>query len=464
MPGRQRRSAVASGPNHQGKNVSQDPPHTDGGHDAYAVLRFRDFRFLVSSNFLSSLAQAMISVTVGWELYDRTGSALALGMVGLVQIVPNVLVSLPAGQYVDRTDQQRVAVLATALVSLAAAGLAFASFTEAPYWLIYIFLFFIGIARAFRSPTQGALLAAIIPSSHFSGAAAWSSSASQTASVLGPALGGIGVAVAGAPGPVYTASAVMLAIATFGLTVLNPRPIERSREKLSVDSLLTGLRFLYRTKVLFAGTMLDMVGVLFGGAMALLPIFAEDVLEVGSTGLGFLRAAPAIGAVLTSLAVAHKGPFKKAGPTFLLTVVGFGAATVLFGFSRSMALSLVALALVGAFDAISMVIRHTMTLTYTPDHMRGRVGAVNYVFIGMSNEFGDFFSGVLAAAIGATAAVVLGGFGTLAVVPIAALIWPEIRRLGEIRPLDDAEPVATVAAEVAESVAGGPGGSGATRS
>lgn len=418
--------------------------------DAYAVVRFRDFRVLVIANFLASLAQAMISVTVGWDLYQRTGSAFALGLVGLVQIIPNVLVSLPAGQYVDRSDQQRIAVLATILVSAAAAGLAFASFAVVPYWLIYVFLFLIGIARAFRSPTQGALLAAIVPSSHFGGAAAWSSSANQTASVLGPALGGIGVAIADAPGPVYAVSAVMLTIATVGLGILNPRPIERSTEKLSVDSLLSGVRFLYRTKVLFAGTMLDMVGVLFGGAMALLPIFAEDVLHVGSTGLGFLRAAPAIGAVLTSLVIAHRGPFRRAGPTFLLTVVGFGAATVVFGFSRSMALSLVALGFVGAFDAISMVIRHTMTLTYTPDHMRGRVGAVNYVFIGMSNEFGDFFSGALAAAIGATAAVVLGGFGTLAVVPIAAWMWPEIRRLREIRALDEPEPVVVEEIGVAE--------------
>jgi MFS family permease len=421
--------------------------------DAYAILRFRDFRFLVVANFLASLAQAMISVTVGWDLYQRTGSAFALGLVGLVQIVPNVLVSLPAGQFVDRSDQQRIAVLATVLVSVASAGLALVSFVDGPYWLIYFFLFLIGIARAFRSPTQGALLAAIVPASHFSDAAAWSSSASQTASILGPALGGIGVAVSDSPGAVYTASAIMLGVCSYALGVLNPRPIERSEEKLSLDSLLSGVRFLYRTKVLFAGTMLDMVGVLFGGAMALLPIFAEDVLQVGSTGLGFLRAAPAIGAVLTSLAIAHRGPFRNAGPTFLLTVLGFGAATVLFGFSRSMGLSLLALGFVGAFDAISMVIRHTMTLTYTPDHMRGRVGSVNYVFIGMSNEFGDFFSGALAAVVGATAAVVLGGFGTLAVVPLAAWLWPEMRRLREIRPVENGEP--KVVAEVAEPTPAG---------
>lgn len=410
--------------------------------EAYAVLRFKDFRFLVFANFLASLAQAMISVTIGWELYERTGSALALGMVGLVQIVPNVLVSLPAGQIVDRTDQQRVAVLATALVALSAFALALLSFADGPLFLTYACLFMIGIARAFRSPTQGALLAAIIPSNRFSDAAAWSGSASQTAAILGPAVGGIALAVAGSAGPVYVASALLLLIATMALTVLNPRPIERSTEKVSLDSLLSGLRFIWKTRVLFAGTLLDMVAVLLGSATALLPIFAEDVLDVGATGLGFLRAAPAVGAVVTSLIVAHRGAFQAAGPTLLLTVAGFGAATVAFGLSRSFALSLAALAALGAFDAISMVIRHTMQLTYTPDHMRGRVGSINYVFIGMSNEFGDFESGVAASIFGATTAVVLGGLGTLLVVPVVAYFWPEIRRLGEIRALDDPEAVA----------------------
>jgi MFS family permease len=229
----------------------------------------------------------------------------------------------------------------------------------------------------------------------------------------------------------------MVMVAAAALAVLRPRPIERSTERISLDSLLSGLRFIRDTKVMFAGVMLDMVAVLLGGVNALLPIFAEDVLGVGSTGLGFLRAAPAVGAVLTSFAIAHRGPFQKAGPTLLLTVAGFGAATIVFGLSHSMALSLVALALTGAFDAISMVIRHTMTLTYTPDHMRGRVGAVNYVFIGMSNEFGDFFTGAVAALLGATTAVVFGGFGTLIVVPIFAYVWPQIRQLGEIRPLGE---------------------------
>jgi hypothetical protein len=329
-----------------------------------------------------------------------------------------------------------VAVVATALVSLASAALAMFVFLDAPVVLTYASLFLIGIARAFRSPTQGALVAAIIPSGHFSDAAAWSGSASQTASIIGPAAGGLGIALAGAPAPVYLASSAMLAIATWALAMLRPRPIERSTGKVSMDSLLGGLRFIWRKKVLFAGMSLDLVAVLFGGATALLPIFADDILGVGATGLGLLRAAPAVGAVLTSFAIAHRGPFHAAGPTLLLTVAGFGAATIVFGVSRSMALSLAALALIGAFDAVSMVIRHTMTLTYTPDNMRGRVGAVNYVFIGMSNELGDFQSGVIAAIFGATAAVVIGGMGTLLVVPIVAWLWPQIRHLREIKPDD----------------------------
>lgn len=419
-----------------GGQVSGEQEHGKKKRDAYAVLRLRDYRFLLLANFLASLAQAMISVTVGWELWQRTGSALALGLVGLVQVVPNILVSLPAGQYVDRTDQQRVAVVATALVSIASAALALFVFLDAPVVLTYASLFLIGIARAFRSPTQGALVAAIIPAGKFSDAAAWSGSASQTASIIGPAAGGLGIALAGAPAPVYLVSAGMLSVATWALAMLRPRPIERSTEKVSMDSLLGGLRFIWRKKVLFAGMSLDLVAVLFGGATALLPIFADDILGVGATGLGLLRAAPAVGAVLTSFAIAHRGPFHAAGPTLLLTVAGFGAATIVFGVSRSMALSLVALALIGAFDAVSMVIRHTMTLTYTPDNMRGRVGAVNYVFIGMSNELGDFQSGVLAAIFGATAAVVIGGMGTLLVVPIVAWLWPQIRHLREIKPDD----------------------------
>jgi hypothetical protein len=203
-------------------------------------------------------------------------------------------------------------------------------------------------------------------------------------------------------------------------------------EAVTLDSLFAGVRFIWRTKVLMAAITLDMVGVLLGGATALLPIFAEDVLNVGAPGLGLMRAAPAVGATLMSLVIVRHGPFQKAGPTLLLAVAGFGLATIIFGVSRSLPLSLVALAALGGFDAISMVIRHTMQLTYTPDDMRGRVSAIHHLFVGMSNEFGEFESGVLAALVGAATAVVLGGVGTLIVVPLIALAWPEVWRLRRI--------------------------------
>ncbi|CAN5395113.1 MFS transporter [soil metagenome] len=402
------------------------------GNDAYAALRFRDFRLLVAASFLVSFAQAVLSVIVGWEIYERTDSALALGLVGLVQIVPNVALAIPAGQYVDRHDRKRIAVAATGLVALSAVALAILTAVEGPLVLTYLALFIIGIGRVFKSPTMGALLAGTVPDHGYTNASAWSGSASQTASIVGPAVGGLGVAVLSDAAWVFAIAAAMLVAAAMLYGRMNPRKIEFTEEKVTRDSLLAGVRFIRSTKVIFAAITLDMVAVMLGGATALLPIFAEDVLHVGATGLGLMRAAPALGAVLMSLAIAHKGPFRNAGPTLLATVACFGLATVLFGISRSLTLSLFALFLVGAFDAISMVIRDAMELTYTPDHMRGRVSSIHFIFIGMSNEFGEFESGVAAAIFGATSAVVIGGVGTLLVVPAIALIWPEMRRLRQI--------------------------------
>ncbi len=411
-----------------------DKPSDAPEHDAYAALRFRDFRFLISASFLISFSQAVLSVIVGYELYLRTGSALALGLVGLVQIVPNVILSMPAGQYVDQHDHRLIAAAAAGLIALSAAFLALLTHYEGPLVLIYACLFLIGLGRVFNMATPAPLMASIVPPDRFGNAAAWRSSSNQTASILGPAAGGFGVAVLGSAASVFAIAAVLLAIASALLSLIKARPSPREREKMSKDSILAGIRFIRSTEVLLATITLDMVAVMLGGATALLPIFAEDVLHVGAGGLGLMRAAPAAGAVLASVAIAHKGPFKAAGPTILVAVAGFGLATILFGFSRAMPLSLMALALIGAFDAISMVIRSTLQLTLTPDHMRGRVGSVHYMFVGMSNEFGEFESGLVATLIGATAAVVLGGIGTLLVVPAIALAWPEVRRLRQIEP------------------------------
>ena len=401
-------------------------------HDAYHALRLRDFRLLLTANFLSSFANAILSVVVGWYIFELTRSALALGIVGLVQIVPVILISLPAGQYVDRHDQKRIGVLATLVSAAAALFLALVAATGAPTPLLYAGLFVMGVARAFRNAVQAPLTAASVPPEAFSNAAAWSSSLGQLAAVLGPAVGGLGIALIDGSAPVFFLTAAMLASGALALGFMRPRPIELSKEKITRASLLAGVHFVWRTKVIFAAILLDMVSVLLGGATALLPIFALEVLHVGATGLGLLRSAPAVGAVLMSFAVAHHGPFQRAGRTLLATVAAFGVATLLFGLSRSFGLSLVALALVGAFDAVSMVIRNTLQLVFTPDAMRGRVGAIHHIFIGMSNEFGEFESGLLAALVGATSAVVIGGVGVLVVVPLIAFAWPELRNLGRI--------------------------------
>ncbi|HRA49142.1 MAG TPA: MFS transporter, partial [Thermomicrobiales bacterium] len=363
---------------------------TGTGHDAYEALRSPNFRFLIAGSFLNSLATAILSVIVGFELYDRTGSALALGMVGLVQIVPNVLLSIPAGQIVDRYDQKRIAVIALAVNSSAALGLAWLTHSVGPLPLIYACLFVIGTGRAFLSPTRGTLLAAVVNEGTFSNAAAWSSSANQVAMITGPAVGGIAVGLMDNAAPVFAMAGGLLAISAFTFSRMHPRQMKRSPEPVSKESLLAGITFIYSRKVLLAAITLDMVAVLLGGATALLPIFAKDVLHVGAMGLGIMRAAPALGAVLTSIAIAHKGPFLRAGRSLLLTVTCFGIATIIFGFSTWMPLSLVALMFLGVFDSISVVIRNTLQLTYTPDHMRGRVSAIHFVFIGMSNEFGEF--------------------------------------------------------------------------
>jgi MFS family permease len=412
------------------------PPETIAAsaarHDPYAALRFRDFRLLIIGTFLAVVAEQMLGVAIGWELYERTDSALALGLIGLVQVLPVLLLALPAGQIADRYDRQRVAVGAMLLLAVSALGLALLSVTRGPLPLVYTCLLFMGVARAFQSPATSALLAQVVPVEHFSSAATWESGAWQASAILGPALGGLIIAVQGQAALVYAivAAAIILVAVLFWL--IKARPVARSEEPVTLSSLLAGLRFVWNTKILLAAITLDMFAVLLGGATALLPIFARDILHVGAPGLGWLRAAPAVGAILAAVVIAHLPPFRRAGRTLLLVVAGFGLVTIVFGLSRSFALSLLMLGLLGALDNVSVVIRSTLVLTRTPDEMRGRVNAVHFVFIGISNELGAFESGVAAAALGTIGAVVAGGVGTILVVLLVAYFWPEVRRLGRL--------------------------------
>jgi MFS family permease len=401
-------------------------------HDPYQALRVPGFRRYLTGHLLGTFGFQMQGVAVGWELYERTRSALALGLVGLAQVVPIILFFLPAGHLVDRFDRRRVLMVALGGMALGAAGLAAVSFRQGPVPLIYAFLFLTGTARAVYGPARSALLPEIVPLGSFQSAVAWSTGGWQTAEVLGPAAGGALLALTGNPALIYLGHAALSLVFVgllFGVRLEAPvRPVMRA----SLDSLLDGARYVMRSRILLAAITLDLFAVLFGGAVALFPVYAKDILHVGPAGLGWLLAAQAIGAVVTTLALAHRPPLRRAGPALIRAVAVFGLATIVFGLSRSFVLSLAALAVAGAADSVSVVIRHTLAQLGTPNELRGRVSAVNSLFIGTSNELGHFESGALASLVGPVAAVVAGGVGTLVVVGAAAKKWPELGRMGEI--------------------------------
>lgn len=397
--------------------------------DPYAALRYRDFRLLITGRFITSLGNQMLSVAIGWELWLRTHSAFALGLVGLVQVIPVILLSLPAGHVADQYNRKRIVVMAEILLALCSLGLAILSFIQGPLALIYLCLLGIGIARSFNDPASSTLLPQAVPPEIFTSAATWGSSSWQLAAIIGPALAGLVAAWLGSVTIIYVFD--VFAAVTFLLLIsrFKGRPLALSAKADTLDSLKEGLRFIRSTKVILAAITLDMFAVLFGGAVTLLPIYATDILKVGPTGLGLMRAAPSGGALIMALALAHLPAFKNAGRTLLLAVTGFGAATIVFGLSTSFWLSMSMLILLGGLDNISVVIRSTLMLTRVPDEMRGRASSVNSIFIGASNELGGFESGLAAAIFGPIIAVVGGGIGTILVVLAIARIWPEMREM-----------------------------------
>jgi MFS family permease len=400
-------------------------------HDPYQALRFSNFRLLLIGIFIAGLSEQMINVAIGWELYERTGSALALGFVGLALVVPVIVLSLPAGHIIDRFDRKKIVMIAQVSLALVSLGLTVLSLTRGQLLLVYGCLVLYGCAAAFNSPASSTLVPQVVDENAFENAAKWDSSVGQLASVIGPALGGVLIALSGRAALVYAVNAAaMLVFACLMFFMRVARRAAPEHETTTLQSLAEGLRFLRKTQVILASITLDMFAVLLGGAVTLLPIYAKDILHVGPEGLGWLRAAPSIGALVMSFVITHIPPFRKAGRTLLLTVTGFGLATIVFGISRSFWLSLLMLALTGAFDNISVVIRSTLLMTRTPNALLGRISAVNFIFIGMSNELGGFESGLAAQFFGPVIAVAGGGIGTILVVMAVALLWPEMRRLG----------------------------------
>ena len=407
-------------------------------HDPWAALRLPDFRRFITAHFSLTLAIQIQGVVVAWQMYLDTRDPLALGLIGLAEVLPNIATATFAGHVADRMERRRLTLLAT--VALLGCSLALA-------WLgglvgdaaalrvpgAYLVIGISGIARAFLQPARTALVASMVPRELQPNAVTWRSTAWQLGAVVGPALGGLLNALIGARGS-YLVDAGLVVIAIAALASIGYRnvPAPAHADETMMSSLLAGVRYL-RTQRTLLGTMtLDLFSVLFGGAVALLPIYAADILQVGPWGLGLLRAAPAVGAVSMSVWLSWRPPMHHAGRSMLRGVAAFGVFTIVFGLSRNLWLSCAALAAAGAADMVSVVVRSTLLQLLVPDHLMGRVTSVNQIFIGSSNEIGSFESGLTAKLFGAVPATLLGGSLTLGVVGITAKRFPELARVGKL--------------------------------
>ncbi|MFO0821122.1 MAG: MFS transporter [Pirellulales bacterium] len=405
-------------------------------HDPFGALKEATFRRFLSGNFLALLGSQMQQTAVGWELYERTGEPLDLGLVGLVQVIPVMAFAIPAGQVIDRLERRRVLMAALAVLVLCSLTLALMSRMGITRAGILTCLFVNGLARTFLQPAKSSLVPSLVPRLRFPNAVTWSTSTFQLATVVGPGIGGWLIGATHSAWVVYLVDAVFTFFFFVQAARLPSQPAASRGGRVTWRTLLGGVEFVWKTKIVLGALTLDMFAVLLGGATALLPVYAKDILLVGPEGLGYLRAAPGIGALLTSLVMAFLPPLRRAGWTLLLSVAGFGVATIVFGWTRSFPIALAMLFLTGALDMISVIIRHTLVQTRTPDEMRGRVSAVNSLFIGMSNELGALESGAVAhlfhreldPAFGPMVAVVSGGIGTLVVVLLVAVALPAVRR------------------------------------
>lgn len=406
-------------------------------HDPYAALRIKNYRWFIVSLWTMTISSQIQAVVVAWQIYDITHDPLSLGLMGLAEALPFIGMALYAGHVADRFNRRRVSI--AALSVLVGCSLALLVFNLVPgflhahgAWPFYSVIFVSGFARSFLQPARQALGAELIDRSLYANAVAWRSSTWQSAAVIGPALGGLIYGFASAR-VAYIVDAIMMIVAltTFWSIAYATRLTVASVESIG-DSLQSGLRFVFGEPVLLGALTLDLFSVLLGGAEALLPVFADQILHVGPQGLGILRAAPAVGAVAASVYLAHRAPFRRAGRTLLYAVGTFALCIIGFGLSRSFVLSLVLLAVSGVADNVSVLIRSTLLQLLTPAHLYGRVTSVNSIFVGSSNEIGAFESGVAARLLGTVLSVVLGGLASLGVV--AAVGWkvPRLRRLGRI--------------------------------
>ena len=408
-----------------------------GGRVAFTYPAFTLYEL---ARFFIVAALEMQTVAVGWQIYSITHRALDLGYVGLAQFAPGILLFLVSGHVADKFN--RLKLMIVCLVGFAVCSLLLLISSLRNYQTIgpiYAVIVLLGVVRSFNGPVGRALLPQLVREEHFQNAVAWHSTIFQAATILGPSLGGIIYGVFRGPSAVYASSLVCASIAAFCTLQVQLQPTIRSREPVNLKTVLAGISYIWNHKIVLGSISLDLFAVLLGGAVALLPVYAREILHTGPWGLGILRSAPAVGAAVMAILIAHRPLKSRVGLTMLGCVGAFGAFTILFGLSRSLMLSLVALVFVGAADMVSVVIRSTLVQIATPDAMRGRVNAVDMIFIGASNELGQFESGLTAHWFGTVPSVVLGGIGTLVVTALWAWLFPALRNTETLRPEPEQE-------------------------
>jgi MFS family permease len=403
-------------------------------HDPFAVLRLKEYKFYLANRFLLTMGITMQSVIVGWQVYDITKDVFALGMIGLSEAIPFIVISIFSGHIADTFNRKKIILWFTFLFILVTGALLYLS-TDASSFIqrygtlpIFSMIVLVGVIRGFLSAAFPSILSQIVPRELYGNAATWNSTVWHGASILGPSVAGLLIAVGYTTA--YTVDITFISLSFLAFLFIASKPVPpREKSETLYESLTSGIKFVFKNQVVLGALSLDLFAVLFGGAVALLPAFAEEILHAGAVELGFLRAAPAIGAVVMAFIIAYKPPTKNAGRNLFLSVGAFGISTILFGLSENIWMAFFFLFLTGAFDNVSVVIRHTVLQLATPDNMRGRVSAVNGIFIGSSNEIGAFESGATARAFGLKPSIIVGGILTVLVVAVTAKLAPKLRQL-----------------------------------
>ena len=424
----------------------------DDSRAGRAAFSHPGFVLFQIARFLIVSAVEMQAVAVGWQVYEITKRPLDLGYVGLAQFLPGILLFPISGHASDRFERSKVLSACYAGYAVCFALLLVLAQQGSPsIRSIYIVLVLIGIVRSFNSTASRSILPQLVPQEHFPNAVAWNASIFQAATILGPSFGGIVYAAFHGPSAVYLIAMITGIGATISSFRIKPEVKARPREPMTLKTVFAGLHYIWSKKLILGAISLDLFAVLLGGAVALLPVYAREILHTGPWGLGLLRTAPGVGAAVMAVLLAHRPLRGKSGPTLLWAVAGFGVCTIIFGMSRNLVLSLIVLFLLGASDMISVIIRATLTQLATPDEMRGRVTAVDMIFIGTSNEFGQFESGITAQWFGTVPAVILGGIGTVVVIALWAWWFPELRHAGELHAIT-AETLQSTTDEQTESL------------